>query len=476
MIDLRIHEHPILKFDRGRELRFIFEGKEMKGYESETIAAALYASGLKEFMHSFKLNRPRGIFCAIGVCASCAMRVNGVPNIRTCIAPLKEGTIVERQERRGEFPTNTVKKETKKEELETDITVIGGGPAGLSAAIYAAKYGAKVVLIDKAPKLGGQLIKQTHKFFGSRKHDAGVRGIDIAEKLIKEVLDNKNITVLTKTSAFGYYEPMTIGAASNERSTLYKIKTKKIIMATGAAEKSLIFENNDLPGVYGAGAAQTLMNVYGVKPGDNLIMVGAGNVGVIVAYQLLQAGVNVKMIVEAMPKIGAYFVHAAKVRRMGVPILTRHSIKRAYGDGKVEGATIVQLDDKWQPIPGTERDVEVDGIAISVGLRPTYGILDQAGVKLKFVPELGGHVALRNKNLETSVKGIYIAGDVAGIEEASTAIMEGRIAGLSAAIDMGLAGDDAVELREKVREELKDLRAGPFGERIRKGLEKVEVL
>ncbi len=476
MIDLRIHEHPILKFDRGRELRFNFEGKEMIGYESETIAAALYASGLRDFTYSFKLDRPRGIFCAIGQCASCRMRVDGIPNVRTCITGLRDGTVVERQMGKGEFPTNADKRQTRKEEIEADIVVIGGGPAGLSAAIYAARYGAKVVLIDKFKKLGGQLIKQTHKFFGSRKHDAGVRGIDIAERLIKEVEGNENITVLNQTTAFGFYEPMSIGAASNEKSTLYRINAKKVIMATGAAEKALVFENNDLPGVYGAGAAQTLMNVYGVRPGDDVIMVGAGNVGVIVAYQLLQAGVNVKMIVEAMPKIGAYFVHAAKVRRMGVPILTRHSIKRAYGNGKVEGATIVELDEKWQPVPGTEEDVETDVIAISVGLRPSYEILDQAGVEMKYVPELGGHVALRNRNLETTVKGIYVAGDVAGIEEASTAIMEGRIAGLSAAIDMGIAGEDAMELREKVREELRELRAGPFGERIRKGLEKVEVL
>jgi len=474
MTDLRIHEHPILKYVRGNPLKFYFEGEERTGYESETVGAALYATGLKEFSHSFKLDRPRGIFCAIGQCASCRMRVNGVPNIRTCITPLKEGMTVERQFGPGEKPTNTEVRETHKKVIETDIAVVGGGPAGLSAAIYAAKFGAKVVLVDRFPKLGGQLIKQTHKFFGSRKHDAGVRGIDIAERLIKQVEESPNITVLTEAEAFGYYEPATIAVADED--TIYRIKAKKIIMATGAAEKALLFENNDLPGVYGAGAAQTLMNTYGVKPGDEIIMVGAGNVGVIVTYQLLQAGVKVKMIVEAMPKIGAYFVHAAKVRRMGVPILTRHSILRAYGDGQVEGATIVQLDDNWQPIPGTEKDVEVDGIAISVGLRPTYGLLDQAGVKIKFIPELGGHVALRNKNLETSVKNIYIAGDIAGIEEASTAIMEGRIAGLSAVIDMEIAGDDAVELRENVREELKELRAGPFGERIRQGLEKVEVL
>lgn len=474
MIDLRIERHPILKFERGQPLRFYFEGKKLEGYGGETIGAALYSTGLKEFTQSFRLKRPRGIFCAIGQCSSCMMRVNGIPNVRTCITPLEEGMKVERQSGKGEVPTNTEKRETKKEEIEADIAVIGGGPAGLSAAIYAAKFGADVVLIDQNPKLGGQLIKQTHKFFGSRRHDAGVRGIDIAERLVSQVKENRNIRVMASTTAFGYYIPYTIGAA--DMDTLYRIRAKRIVMATGAAERSLIFENNDLPGVYGAGAAQTLMNVYGVKPGDNLLVVGAGNVGLIVTYQLLQAGVNVKMIVEAMPRIGGYFVHAAKIRRMGVPILTGHSIKRAYGNRKVEGATIVELDDKWQPVPGTEKDVEVDGIAISVGLSPTYGLLDQAGVEIHFVPELGGHVALRSRNLETSVKGIYVAGDLAGIEEASTAIMEGRIAGLSAVIDMGLGGKEAEEMREGVRKELSDLRAGPFGERIRKGLEKVEVL
>ncbi len=474
MSDLRIHNHPILKYVRGNPLKFYFEGDERIGYESETVGAALYATGLREFSHSFKLDRPRGMFCAIGQCASCRMRVDGVPNIRTCITPLKENMRVERQMGAGDKPANTSRAKTYKKDLEADIVIVGGGPAGLSAAIYAAKFGAKIILVDRFPKLGGQLIKQTHKFFGSRKHDAGTRGIDIAERLIKQVEESPETMILDESEAFGYYEPGMIAVAGKD--TLYKIKAKKIIMATGAAEKALLFENNDLPGVYGAGAAQTLMNTYGVKPGDEIIMVGAGNVGVIVTYQLLQAGVKVKMIVEAMPKIGAYFVHAAKVRRMGVPILTRHSILRAYGNGQVEGATIVQLDDNWQPIPGTEKDVDVDGIAISVGLRPTYGLLNQAGVKIRFVPELGGHVALRNRNLETSVKDIYVAGDIAGIEEASTAIMEGRIAGLSAVIDMGLAGKEAEELRESVREELKELRAGPFGTRIRQGLEKVEVL
>jgi sarcosine oxidase, subunit alpha len=129
-----------------------------------------------------------------------------------------------------------------------------------------------------------------------------------------------------------------------------------MIIATGASEKFLGFPNNDLPGIYGAGAVQTLMNVYGVKPGNNVLMVGAGNIGLIVSYQLMQAGVNVEGIVEAAPRIGGYLVHASKIRRMGVPIYTSHTVKEAHGTDTLTGATIIQLDETWQPIPGTEKE------------------------------------------------------------------------------------------------------------------------
>ncbi|NJE27131.1 sarcosine oxidase subunit alpha, partial [Thermococcus sp. MV5] len=132
-------------------------------------------------------------------------------------------------------------------------------------------------------------------------------------------------------------------AVKNNRE-LIEFRGRAVIVATGAMEKMIPFENNDLPGIYGAGAIQTLMNTYGVKPGDKVLIVGAGNVGLILAYQLIQAGVEVKAIVEAMPKVGGYFVHAAKVRRLGVPILTRHTILRAEGKERVERAVVAQLD------------------------------------------------------------------------------------------------------------------------------------
>jgi len=209
-----------------------------------------------------------------------------------------------------------------------DVLVIGGGPAGLSAALEAASFGCHVVVVNEDLALGGQLIKQTHKFFGSAAEHAGTRGVEIAHILTKELERfGDHIEAYTNCSALGYYGDGVVTCMIGEER-YFKVKSKKIIVAAGALEKLIPFPGNDLPGVYGAGAVQTLMNVYGVKPGRRILMVGAGNIGLIVSYQLLQAGVDVAAIVEFMPKIGGYWVHAAKVRRLGVPIYLRHTIKR----------------------------------------------------------------------------------------------------------------------------------------------------
>jgi len=350
----------------------------------------------------------------------------------------------------------------------TEIAIVGGGPAGLAAALNAVKCGAKVMLIDRNDYLGGQLIKQTHRFFGSKQQRASERGIGIARQLADEVMASDGIEVLTEATALGYYEDGVLAVEQHNR--IITIKPERLIIATGGAEKTLLFPNNDLPGVYGAGAVQTLVNVYGVKPGRRVLMVGAGNIGVIVSYQLLQAGVEVAAIIEAAPRIGAYWVHAAKVVRAGVPIYTRHTIKCAHGEREVTGATIVQLDDNWQPVPGSEKEIDVDVICLSVGLTPLTELLWQAGCKMVFVPELGGNVPLRNEQLETSVPGIYVAGDVAGIEEASAAMMEGALAGLNAAAGLGHTCDNFLAKRQNVLQQLAGLRSGPVGEKIRQGL------
>ncbi|MCX8014424.1 MAG: FAD-dependent oxidoreductase, partial [candidate division WOR-3 bacterium] len=211
---------------------------------------------------------------------------------------------------------------------EFEIAIVGAGPAGLSAGIVSAELGAKVVIIDDNPVVGGQLIKQTHKFFGSKSHYCGVRGIDIAQILAQKI-QHPNITLLLDATVIGYFENNILGVVQKDR--FHKIYAPQIIFATGAQENLIAFPNNDLPGVYGAGAVQTLMNVHGVLPGKRALMVGSGNIGLIVSYQMLQAGIEVVCVIEIMPKIGGYHVHAAKLQRAGVPILTSYTIKYALG-------------------------------------------------------------------------------------------------------------------------------------------------
>lgn len=357
---------------------------------------------------------------------------------------------------------------------EIEVLVIGGGPAGLCAAINAAELGAKVLMCERDDVPGGQLVKQTHKFFGSEKQYAGDRGYQIGEMLVKKCMDNPNIEVWTNTTVMGYYEDGVVTCEHEDKHV--KIKPEAVVICTGAAEKFLSFPGNDLPGIYGAGAVQTLMNVSGVKPADKVLMVGAGNIGLIVSYQLKQAGVDTAAVIEALPKIGGYLVHASKIRRAGIPIKTCTTILEAYGDGKVEGAKIAQIDPKFQPIPGTEEDIKCDTICLAVGLQPLTELCWQAGCDMAYIKEMSGHVPLLDDNMETSVKNIFVAGDARGIEEASAAMVEGKLAGAGAAKALGYNPEKAAAVQADAKEELAALRSGPFGAKMRAGLEKADAL
>ena len=358
--------------------------------------------------------------------------------------------------------------------IRTDVLVIGGGPAGMSAALAVAKHGGRVILADNGKTLGGQLTKQTHRFFGSEREYAGTRGFDIAARLREEIKKYHQLTVMTDTTIEGIYNDGVITYLTGD-DCYGKLSADRIIVATGAREKMLPFENNDLPGVYGAGAVQTLMNLYGVVPGNRVLMVGAGNIGLIVSYQLIQAGVEVAAVIDAADKIGGYLVHAAKLRRLGVPILTRHTVLRAEGTDCVVGATIAQLNDQFQVIPGTDQEVDVDTICLSVGLTPYNALLRKFNldVEMGYVPQLGGFVPKRDRYLHTSRPNVYVAGDVSCIEEASSAMVEGSIAGLSAMIDLGLGRQNLTGERECYIHELEQLRAGAAGEKIRSGLQRL---
>lgn len=350
-----------------------------------------------------------------------------------------------------------------------EVLIIGGGPAGLAAARESVLAGCETVLIDDALELGGQLVKQTHKFFGSEMEYAGVRGIWIPAKLLESIIGAPNFKFMLRTTATGYYEDGVVTAVEEDRKVV-KFKPDKIIIATGAQEKTIPFPNNDLPGIYGAGAVQTLMNVYGVAPGKRGLMVGAGNIGLIVSYQLKQAGIEVAAVVEGMDRVGGYWVHASKIARLGIPILTRHTIVEAVGEECVTGAVIAPIDEKWRPINGAEKYIDCDFICLAVGLTPLADFFRLAECEMVYVRELGGDVPLRDMNMMTTTDGIYVAGDVGGIEEASAAMIEGAIAGLSAAKALDKPIESYDDKMCKLLAELDRLRSGPVGEHIRCGL------
>ena len=349
---------------------------------------------------------------------------------------------------------------------EVEILVIGAGPAGLSAAIEAAKYGAEVLVVDENDKPGGQLFKQIHKFFGSRRHKAGVRGIDIGTELLEEV-EKLGVEVMLNTVAYGIYpNDEGVALAVNSEEGLI-VHPRKVIMATGASENPLAFPGWTLPGVVGAGAIQTMINVHRVPVGERVLMIGSGNVGLIVTYQLLQAGIDVAGIVEAAPQVGGYGVHSAKVRRAGVPVYTGHTVLEAVPNedmSGVKGAVIAKVDERFQPIKGTEQYIECDTIGIAVGLTPDIALPAMADVTFVNGGRLGSQVPMHDRNMETTREGIYVAGDSAGVEEASSAIEEGKLAGIAAAEALGkIDAQAAREAKEKVWNSLDQLRTGPFG-------------
>ena len=341
-----------------------------------------------------------------------------------------------------------------------DVVIVGAGPAGLSAAIEAAKNGMKVVVFDENSKPGGQLFKQIHKFFGSKEHKAKIRGFKIGEELLKEAYD-LGVEVVLNAIVLSLHGEKELTVKVNDE--VRHVKGDAVIIATGASENMVTFRGWTLPGVIGAGAAQTMMNLNKVRPGNKILMLGSGNVGLVVSFQLMQAGCEVVGLVDAAPRIGGYGVHAAKVARTGVPFYLSHTIVEAEGTDHVTGVTIAQVDEKFQFIPETEKHFDVDTICLAVGLSPMSQLLKNAGCKIVEDPKRGGVVPEVDELGMTSIPGVFAAGDVSGIEEASSAMIEGRISGAAVSEYLGYITKEELEEKIKVNEAALDsLRQGMF--------------
>lgn len=352
-----------------------------------------------------------------------------------------------------------------------EMIVIGAGPAGLSAAIEAASHSVKVTVFDENARPGGQLFKQIHKFFGSKEHKAKVRGFRIGEELLQEA-EEKGVEVVLNATVIGLYKEKEIQVQIG--TEVHHYKADAILIATGAAENMVNFRGWTLPGVIGAGAAQTMMNLYHVKPGNRILMLGSGNVGLVVSFQLMQAGCEVVALVDAAPHIGGYGVHASKLSRTGVPFYLSHTIKEAEGTDHVTGVTIAEVDNHFQFIPGTEKHFDVDTICVAVGLSPMAQLLKMDGVEM--ADTRGGYIPKCDETGATSIPGIYAAGDVAGIEEASSAMIEGRMSGEAIAEYLGYVTKEEETGREqKLEKSLDALRQGMFAPKNRgKKIEKTD--
>jgi sarcosine oxidase subunit alpha len=420
MNERRIQHHPILDPPTTQQaVPFTFNGQSIEARPGETIASALFAAGISIFGHHHRDHGPQGIFCANGQCSQCTVLADGRA-VKSCMATVNPGLRVESAEGHPPLPADDRRGVFRRpEDYETQVLVLGGGPAGLCAAIELGRVGIDVLVIDDKPELGGKLTLQTHGFFGSVADCwAGTRGVDIGHLLSDQVGALPSVRIWTDATAIGIFWDGKVGVATPHGYRL--VTPKNILVATGAREKALSFAGSDLPGVYGAGAFQTLVNRDLVRPAERLFILGGGNVGLIGGYHALQAGIDVVGLVEALPECGGYKVHADKLRRLGVPIWTRHTVIKAAGNEHLERVTIARIDDKFQPIAGTEQTFEADTLLIAVGLSPVDEILGKA----------------REYGLN-----VHAAGDAEEVAEASAAIFSGRIAGRRLARQLGVPVD-----------------------------------
>ena len=412
-----INNHPIIDIDKKEEIEFTFDGKALIGFKGMVISSALFLNNIKVFGHHVKDRSPQGIFCANGQCSQCNVIADGIP-VKACMTPLKKGMRIESCNGLPELPSEDGSVEVRDiRVISTDVLVIGGGPAGLSATKILGENKIDVILADDKSKLGGKLVLQTHKFFGSQKDVyAGTRGVEIGKILGGIVSNLESVKVWVNSIVLAVFSDGLVGIIKDMDEYLL-VKPNFLLIATGAREKMLVFPGNTLPGVYGAGAFQTLVNRDLIKAAEKVFIVGGGNVGLIAGYHAIQAGINVVGLVEALSQCGGYKVHEDKLKRLGVPIYMSHTVISTNGQDKLESITIGKLTDSWDIELGSEKTFACDTLLIAVGLDPVDEFYHKA----------------QQFNMK-----VWIAGDAQEIAEASAAIFTGKIEALKILKEIGV--------------------------------------
>ena len=447
--------------DRSSVLHFTFGGRPVAAHPGDTVASALYASGVRVYSRSFKYHRPRGLLCVAGHCPNCLMTVDGVPNVRACTEPAREGMDVRHQNawpsldrdvfsvldrfdrlmpvgfyykalhkprfawrlaapiisRLGGLGSvggdGTAEASYHHENRHADVAVVGGGAAGMAAALAAASAGVAVVLIDDQATLGGQLRGDP---------DDGPAVVALAD----EVRANGGIAVMDDATAFGLYEGNLLGIHRGD--TVMKLRARQIVVATGSYEIPMTFDRNDLPGVMLSTGAQRLSRLYGVKPGSRAVVVTSGDRGYRDAEELLDAGIEVSAVADSRGRGPNASRAAEELQARGVELLTGFAPARGHGKKRLDGIVAARLVDGR---PGTEeRGFDCDLVAMSGGSQPTASLLYQAGAASRY------DASVREIVPADLPAGVRAAGSVTGTGDLPTSLEQGRTAGLEAASEI----------------------------------------
>ncbi len=484
----RLPYHPSYKVNPDKTVNFTFNGKRYTAFEGDTIASALWAAGVKVMSRSFKYHRPRGPFAFTSADSNSMVRVDDAPNARAAAILVEEGMAVKTQNawpsvdtdimsftqmgsrfmpvgfyyktfirpralwpRYEDFLRNAaglgyVTQEVPttyfdKKYEHTDVLIVGGGPAGMAAALTAAETGARVMMLEEAPHLGDHL---TYSRQTVQDRTGGeLAAYELADKLTKQVEEHPNIKLYLNTSTFGVYDHLWVGASQND-TRLLKIRAKSLIIANGAFEQPLLFENSDHPGIMLGSAAQRLMHLYGVKPGKRAVVLSANRDGLQVALDLKNAGVDVASVIELRAEPDSDLMDKLAHDHISVrqnAIVTKANMAHGtLSSVVVEDAEIGSGTGNIK-LSGNKELVVCDLLAVSVGWTPATGLLYQAHAKLSYNED-------RHEFLPTNTpEKVYAAGRVAGTHDVTTELLEGELVGAQAATDAGF-GNGAEEALE----------------------------
>ena len=344
-----------------------------------------------------------------------------------------------------------------------DLIVVGGGPAGLAAAAEAASTGLSVCLVDERPTFGGQIFKQPGPGFRVTEPAAVGREYVRGRALIAAA-ERAGARLLPRTSAVAIRGTTLVLVEDGEPART--VEAGRLLLASGAHDRPVVFPGWTLPGVLTAGGAQTLVKTQRVLPGKRIVFAGSGPLALAFPAQLRGYGANVELVLEAGPAPGPRDVlrllaaargnvpllrdavaYRTRLLRDRVPLRYRRIVVRAEGEGRVEEVVHASVDTAWRPLAGTEERVAADTLCVGYGFFPSVELLRLAGCDFVYDEDLGGPIVVRDEWLRTTTPDVSAAGDGTGVAGSYVAIDEGRLAALGAALDLGTLAPEAAAAR-----------------------------